>query len=166
MSNHFVTVRKQCCLLCCPHNKKKVGCIYIYPKYVDALEKTGCESLETTIRRRRLLLAGFLHRQSDERLTRRLLYGGLVNGAKRRRGRPEKSWWTCLLDDLKAFGIDPDTWHSLARSRQGWYERVSQGAEDFLCAWKQGERDAARVRHARQAERTASRAKTNSPSVA
>ena len=114
---------------------------------------TGCESVETTIRRRRLLFAGFLLRQQLDRLPRALLQGGLVNGSNRhRRGRPEKSWWSYLTDDLKAFEITEGECKTLAKDRSRWCERVSQGAEVFMSAWRDNERDVALTRHARQAE--------------
>ena len=67
---------------------------------------TGCESVKTTFRRRRLLFAGFLLRQQLDRLPSIFLKGSLVNDSNRQRwGRPEKSWWSCLTHDLKAFEI-------------------------------------------------------------
>ena len=47
------------------------------------LAMTGCESVEATIRRRRLLFAGFLLLQQLDRLPRALLQGSLVNGSNR-----------------------------------------------------------------------------------
>ena len=45
--------------------------------YLSALEKTGCESIETTIRSLRLLLVGRIHRMGNHRLSKRLLHGAL-----------------------------------------------------------------------------------------
>ena len=50
-----------------------------------ALKKTGSQSLEATIRQRRLLFAGALARQDDKRLTKRLLSAEI---STRRGGRP------------------------------------------------------------------------------
>ena len=125
--------------------------------YAATLAMTGCESVETTIRRRRLLFAGFLLRQQLHRLPRAFLRGSLVNGSNRhRRGRPEKSWWSCLTDDLKTFKISEGEWETLAKDRSGWCERLSQGAEVFMSAWRDNEREVASTRHARQAEKRAS----------
>ena len=48
--------------------------------YAQALKKTGCQSVEATIRQRRLLFAGAIARQPDGRLPKRLVDGKLVGG--------------------------------------------------------------------------------------
>ena len=45
--------------------------------YNRALEITGCESIETTLRTRRLLWAGTLLRMSGGRLPKRIVFGNL-----------------------------------------------------------------------------------------
>ena len=45
--------------------------------YKDALQRTECESIETTVRTRRLLLAGTLLRMGDHRLPKRVMLGEL-----------------------------------------------------------------------------------------
>ena len=45
----------------------------------------------------------------DARLPKRVVFGELVGGAVST-GEQEKEWMGCLLDDLRAFGIDPDMW--------------------------------------------------------
>ena len=72
-----------------------------------ALEKTGSESIETTTRRRRLVLAFSILRLGDQRLPKRLMVGVSRDGttSRDRVGRPEQSWWQCLADDRKVFGI-------------------------------------------------------------
>ena len=44
--------------------------------HADALAKTGCENVETTMRTRRTLFAGFVARMGNERLPRRVMFGG------------------------------------------------------------------------------------------
>ena len=58
--------------------------------YKDALQRTQCESIETTVRTRRLLWAGTLLRMSDHRLPKRVMLGELENAGKRGPGRKEK----------------------------------------------------------------------------
>ena len=41
---------------------------YHIRSYEDALAKTGCENVETTVRKRRILLAGFVARMDNEML--------------------------------------------------------------------------------------------------
>ena len=48
--------------------------------YAQALKKTGCQSVEATIRQRRLLFAGAKASQPDGRLPKRLMDGKLVGG--------------------------------------------------------------------------------------
>ena len=51
--------------------------------YKDALHRTQCESIETTVRTRRLLWAGALLRMGDHRLPKRVVSGELENAGKR-----------------------------------------------------------------------------------
>ncbi|CAB1103436.1 unnamed protein product [Ectocarpus sp. CCAP 1310/34] len=48
--------------------------------YAQTLKRVGCQSVETTIRQRRLLFAGALARQPDGRLPKRVMLGELVGG--------------------------------------------------------------------------------------
>ena len=58
--------------------------------YKDALHRTQCESIETTVRTRRLLWAGALLRIGDHRLPKRVMSGELENAGKRGPGGKEK----------------------------------------------------------------------------
>ena len=51
--------------------------------YKDALQRTKCEGIETTVRTRRLLWSGALLRMSDHRLHTRVMLGKLENAGKR-----------------------------------------------------------------------------------
>ena len=48
--------------------------------YLDTLIKTGSESIEATLRRRRILFAGFVARVEDTRLPKCVMFGELVGG--------------------------------------------------------------------------------------
>ena len=61
-----------------------------------------------------------------------------------------------LGDDLNTFEITEGEWETLAKERSRWCERVSQGAEMFMSAWRDNEREVALTRHARQTENRAS----------
>ena len=80
--------------------------------YLSALEKTGCESIETTVRRLRLLLAGRIHRMGNHRYPKRLLHGTLrkVGLVEKKRGWKVKCWCECLREDRKALGILDEGW--------------------------------------------------------
>ena len=58
--------------------------------YNRALEITVCESIETTLRTRRLLWAGTLLRMSGGRLPKRIMFGNLEGAVRRGRGGKEK----------------------------------------------------------------------------
>ena len=75
--------------------------------YLDTLVKTGSESIEATLRRRRILFAGFMARMEDTRIPKCVMFGEMVGGAGCVGGQ-EKEWMECFLDDLRAFGINAD----------------------------------------------------------
>ena len=54
--------------------------IYQQLSYAQVLKKTGCQSVEATIRQRRLLFAGAMARQPAGRLPKRLMDGTLIGG--------------------------------------------------------------------------------------
>ena len=96
--------------------------------------KTGSESIEATLRKRRILFAGFVARMEDTRLPKCVMFGELVGGAVPAGGQ-EKEWMGCLLDDLRAFGIETDQWRIAAQDAEEWHKRVIQGAEFFMTKW-------------------------------
>ena len=73
--------------------------------YAKALKKTGSQSVEATIRQRRLLFAGALARQGDKRLPKQLLFAERLEGGEDPGpGQPAQHWQKSLRDDFKAFG--------------------------------------------------------------
>ena len=81
--------------------------------YNRALEMTGCESIETTLRARQRLWAGALVRMSDGRLPKRIMLGNLEDTVRRGRGEKEKEWTDCVQSDIRALGIAGD-WEATA----------------------------------------------------
>ena len=55
--------------------------------YLDMLLKTGSENIEATLRRRRILFAGFVARMEDTRLPKCVMFGEMVGGAGCVRGQ-------------------------------------------------------------------------------
>ena len=142
--------------------RRKPG-IYRQPSYAQSLKSTGCQSVEATIRQRRLLFAGAVARQTDGRLPKRLMFAkGLVGGVNPGRGGLEQNWTTCLKEDLKVFGakhgstddepcvfgIPKPTWEEAARVKGGtsWYAGVAKGLGRYMTSWHKDEEEASRKR--------------------
>ena len=60
--------------------------------YLNTLPKTGSESIEATLRRRRILFAGFVVRMEETRLPNCVLFGELMGGAGWVGGRKKSGW--------------------------------------------------------------------------
>ena len=125
--------------------------------YAKALKKTGSQSVEATIRQRRLLFAGALARQGDKRLLKRLLFAERLEGGEDPGpGQPAQHWQKNLRDDVKAFGalhgstptdrrtfgVDRLVWTEAARKGEGvpWYTGVLLGAERSMASWHRAEK--------------------------
>ena len=115
--------------------------------YLDTLIKTGSESIEATLRRRRILFAGFVARVEDTRLLKCVIFGKTVGGAGCVGGH-EKEWMGCFLDDLRAFGINADQWTTAAQDEEEWRRTAEQGAEHFMVKWIVAEKTKVGLRHA------------------
>ena len=113
--------------------------------YNRALEITGCGSIETTSRTRRLLWAGTLLRLSGGRLPKRIVFGNIDGAVRRGRGGNEKEWTDCVQRDIRAFGIAGD-WKATALKAEVWVETVKEGGRRFMAAWRKEKVDAARHR--------------------
>ena len=112
---HYNTLRRAhhsfltCCIGWRKHNRAD------HPiSYLDTLVKTGSESIVATLRRRRILFAGFVARMKDTRLPKCVMFGEMVGGVGCV-GSQEKEWMGCFLDDLRAFGINADQWTTAAQ---------------------------------------------------
>ena len=102
--------------------------------YLDTLLKTRSESIEATLRRRRILFAGFVARMEDTRLPKCVVFGEMLGGAGCLGGQ-EKEWMGCFLDDLRAFGINADQWTTAAQDEGEWRRTTEQAAEHFMAKW-------------------------------
>ena len=54
----------------------------------------------------------------------------------------------CFLDDLRAFGINPDQWTTAAHDEGGWRRTAEQGAEHCMAKWIATKKARAGLRHA------------------
>ena len=115
--------------------------------YLNTLLKTGSESIEATLRRRRILFAVFVARMEDTRLPKCVMFGEMVGGAGCVGGQG-KEWMGCFLDDLRAFGTNADQWTTAAQDEGEWRSTAEQGAEHFMAKWIVAEKTKAGLRHA------------------
>ena len=118
--------------------------------YANALAKTNSESIEATVRRRRILFAGFVARMREERLPQRVMFGELVGG-KGYSGGQEKDWTVRLEEDMKEFGMKFEGWRKASQKAGRWFRRVEEGAEAFMRKWHNAESSRAAERHAKAA---------------
>ena len=94
------TTQHRGCCFCKSPNKRNLS-------YKDALQRTECESIEITVRTRRLLWAGALLRMGDNRLPKRVISESsrtrenAGRGGKKRIGRTA---WQMIFDHLVSQG--------------------------------------------------------------
>ena len=99
--------------------------------YLDTLLKTGSESIEATLRKRRILFAGFVARMENARLPKCVMFGEMIGGGGCAKGQ-EKEWMGWSLDDFRAFGINADQWTTAAQYECDWRRTAEHGAEHFM----------------------------------
>lgn len=125
--------------------------------YAETLRRTDCEeTIEATVRKRRLCFAGFLMRMEEGRLPKRVLLGTLATGVGYRGGQ-EGDWVSHLGEDLVAFGMEDEKegekWKKSALEQEEWIEKVEDGAARFMRKWRKREEEASAKRQlAREAE--------------
>ena len=96
--------------------------------YADALAKTGCENVETTVRKRRQRFAGFEARMNNEWLPKRVVFGE-VDGEKGYSGGQEQHWMGCLEHDISLFNFPTEAkqWTLAAKKPGEWFRRRGSG---------------------------------------
>ena len=66
-------------------------------------------------------------RMEDGRIPKDLLHGELVIGTRPITGRPQLRYKDTCKRDLKALGINTDTWEAAAADRSAWKQEVHKG---------------------------------------
>ena len=103
--------------------------------YLDTLIKTGSESIEATLRRRRILFAGFAACMEDTRLPKCVMFGEMVGRVWAAWGVREKEWNGCFLDDVRAIGINANQGRLQPRTRGNGAGRRNKGRN---VSWRNG----------------------------
>ena len=114
---------------------------------LDPLIETGIDSIEATLRRRRILFAGFVARMEEMRLPKCVIFGELVVG----RG-------LCGGPGKRVGGVFPERSQSFRHRRRSvdgcspdegkWCRTAEQGAEHFVAKLIAAEKAKAGLRHA------------------
>ena len=89
----------------------------------------------------------FVACMENMRLPKCMMFGELVESASCVGGQ-EKEWIGCLLDDLRALGINADLWTTAAQDEGEWCKTAEQGAESFMEKCIVAEKARAGLRHA------------------
>ena len=121
---------------CLSRPERKLGDYAL--SYANALAKTDSESSETTVRRQRMLFAGFVARMGEERLPRRVMFGELAGG-KGHAGEQDKDWMVALEEDMREFRMEYKGWRKAAQKAGRWFRRVEDGGVAFTQKWHGGE---------------------------
>ena len=104
--------------------------------YLGEFNPIKCsESIDTTLRTRRLLWARTLIGMSEGRLPKRIIFGNLEGAVRRERGGKKKEWTDCVQSDVRAFGIAGE-WKATALEAEVWVETVTEGGRRFMVAWR------------------------------
>ncbi|CAM9292749.1 unnamed protein product, partial [Sphacelaria rigidula] len=105
--------------------------------YREIPARTGCESIEATVRKRRLNFAGFVTRVPPGRIPKHTMFGEIVavKGQEGEFDGRHEDWIRCLAGDMKAFGIEWQGWTTRALNSVEWHSCVEQGAERFMADW-------------------------------
>ena len=94
------------------------------------LEKCGISGVEAILLRNQLRWCGHVHRMSNTRIPKQLLYGQLP-GAKRHAGGQRKRYKDQLRVNFKSCNIDHTKWETLAEDRSTWREECYNAINGF-----------------------------------
>jgi len=93
------------------------------------------ENIVKWIKGQRISWLGHLERMEEDRMHRKILTQEL-EGTRRRRGRPRKSWKEEVERNLQGLGVR--RWRELEADRKKWKDIVRQAKahSGLLCQWK------------------------------
>ena len=96
----------------------------------QVLKKAKISGIEAMLMRNQLRWVGHIKRMVDVRLQKRLLYGQLKTGY-RKRGRPKLRYSDTVQVSLKATNISLGTWEALVMKRGAWRAAIFNGVRRF-----------------------------------
>ena len=101
--------------------------------WADAFAKADCENVEKTVKKGRMLFAGFVARIDNERLPKRGMFGEW-RGGKGYSGGHEQDWMGCLEHDLSVFNLPTEAKHwMLAAKKPGeWFRSAEEAAAQYM----------------------------------
>ena len=106
---------------------------------------------------------GGVQRTTNDRLTRRLIFGAMNGWWPKPGTRPtRRNWVHCLADDLRVFqategftessplmfGVETTSWPGVAEKSGKWYRGVVEAADCFMARWHRDESQRSWLRHA------------------
>ena len=94
----------------------------------EVLERTGLSSIHTLLLKSQARWAGHVHRMSDCRIPKQLMYGELKQG-KRHVGGQKKRYKDTLKASFKDLQIDIQGWEEQAADRSIWRQLINEGAQ-------------------------------------
>ena len=94
------------------------------------LELSKLGSIEAIVMQMNLRWSGHVSRMDDSRIPKRLLYGELEVGKRKRGGRTTR-FKDYLKRNLNHCEIDPSSWQTLASNRQTWRDAIRKGTKAF-----------------------------------
>ena len=103
--------------------------------YLDTLIKTGSESIKATLRRRRILFAGFVARMKDTRLPKCVMFGEMVGGARTVWGARKNRGWGVFWTTSELSVSTPTSGRLQPRTKGHGAERQNKGRN---ISWRNG----------------------------
>ena len=92
----------------------------------EVLKRAGMQSIHTLLKLAQLRWTGHVTRMPDERLPKKILYGG-----KRSHGGQKKRYKDTLKASLKDFNIPTESWEQIAQDRTKWRGLIKGGAGEY-----------------------------------
>ena len=81
----------------------------------------------------------------DGRLPKRVMFGTIKDGVKKRRGGQEKEWVTCVESDVRSFKIQQN-WKHVAQDAQSWTKITIEGGRRFMTEWRRKKKEKSKTR--------------------